>query len=89
MTAKSDNMEIVAAAIAAKKTAEERLFALENGVLQTAVEGETNLKEAGKVPAGYSFACAGIACQWYYEDNTPLFAFDANNSRNRSGQRKS
>jgi hypothetical protein len=36
----SSNQEIVAAAIAAKRTAEERLFALENGVLNTAVEGE-------------------------------------------------
>lgn len=48
---KSDNMEIVAAAIAAKKTAEERLFALENGVLQTAVEGEMNYADAYKTVA--------------------------------------
>lgn len=37
---KSNNQEIVAAAEAAKRTAEERLFALNNGVLNTAVEGE-------------------------------------------------
>lgn len=50
---KSDNMEIVAAAIAAKQTAEERLFALENGVLETAVEGKMNYGDAYKeVAAG-------------------------------------
>lgn len=26
---------------------------------------ETNLQEAGRVPSGYSFAVAGIACQWF------------------------
>ena len=48
---KSNNQEIVAAAIAAKRTAEERLFALENGVLNTAVEGEMEYGDAYKLVA--------------------------------------
>lgn len=47
----SSNQEIVAAAIAAKRTAEERLFALENGVLNTAVEGEMEYGDAYKLVA--------------------------------------
>jgi hypothetical protein len=48
---KSSNQEIVAAAIAAKRTAEERLIALENGVLNTAVEGEMQYGDAYKLVA--------------------------------------
>jgi len=48
---KSNNQEIVAAAEAAKRTAEERLFALNNGVLNTAVEGEMDYGAAYKLVA--------------------------------------
>ena len=56
---KSDNMEIVAAAEAAKKVAEERLFALTNGVLNTAVEGEM---EYG---AAYALVAEGAMNEMY------------------------
>jgi hypothetical protein len=47
----SSNQEIVAAAEAAKDAAEERLYALENGVLNTAVEGEMEYGAAYKLVA--------------------------------------
>jgi len=45
---------------------------------------ETNLQEAGRVPSGYSFAVAGIACQWYRAttaDNADAVPFFGNDVR--------
>ena len=45
---------------------------------------ETNIREPGRIPSGYSFAVAGIACQWYRAttaDSTSAVPFYGNDVR--------
>lgn len=44
---------------------------------------DTNLKEGGRIPAQFAFTVDGIACQAYYQDNSPVVHEDIANVQNQ------